>query len=180
MEHVKKTNDVDEFFYELLKYAFEHGEQDKMEQLIDRVIEFTRNANQDLARIIAMRQMEQARFATAYTNFILCRDVDHMAITINELSKGAYLKTESDLFVARAMLELYSRTDDFSLPQRLRKEYFAELRSPLLNFVDMLPELIELKDFGLYKELITKYDSQFKRDSNLMNVSQYLICFLTK
>lgn len=174
MEHVKKTNEVDEFFYELLQYAFEHGDQAKMESLIDRVIEFTRNENQDLARILAMRQMEQARFATAHTNFILCRDVDHMAITINELSKNANLKTESDLFVARAMLELYSRTDDFSLPRRLRKDYFAELQSPLLNFVDMIPELIELKDFGLYKELVAKYDPQFKRDSNLMNVSQYI------
>ena len=115
---------------------------------------FTRNENQDLARLLAMRQMEQGRYATAHTNFILCRDIDHMAITINELSKNANLKTEGDLFVARAMLELYSRTDNFSLPQRLRKEYFAELHSPLLNFVDMLPELVELKDFGLYKDLI--------------------------
>ena len=48
-----------------------------------------------------MRQMEQGRYATAHTNFILCRDIDHMAITINELSKNANLKTEGDLFVAR-------------------------------------------------------------------------------
>ena len=93
-----------------------------------------------------------------------------MAITINELSKNANLKTEGDLFVARAMLELYSRTENFALPQRLRKEYFSDLHSPLLNFVDMIPDLIELKDFGLYKELISKYDSQIKRDSNFMNV----------
>jgi hypothetical protein len=93
-----------------------------------------------------------------------------MAITINELSKNANLKTEGDLFVARAMLELYARTDDFSIPQRLRKEYFSDLHSPLLNFVDMLPELIDLKDFGLYKDLIQKYESHIKRDNNFMNV----------
>jgi hypothetical protein len=98
--------------------------------------------------------MEQGRFATAHTNFILCRDVDHMAITINELSKNANLKTEGDLFVARAILELYARTDNFSIPQKLRNEHFADVHSPLLNFVDMLPELIDLKDFGLYKDLI--------------------------
>jgi hypothetical protein len=52
------------------------------------------------------------------------------------------------------MLELYARTENFSIPQRLRKEYFSDVHSPLLNFVDMLPELIDLKDFGLYKDLI--------------------------
>lgn len=72
-----------------------------------------------------MRQLEQGRLATAHTNFILCRDVDHMALTINELSKNANMKTEGDLFVARGMLELLSRTDDFSIPLRFRKEYFA-------------------------------------------------------
>jgi hypothetical protein len=40
LEHVKKINEVDEFFYDLLKYSFEHGEQTRMESLIDRVIEY--------------------------------------------------------------------------------------------------------------------------------------------
>ena len=40
LEHVKKINEVDEFFYDLLKYSFEHGEQNRMESLIDRVIEY--------------------------------------------------------------------------------------------------------------------------------------------
>ena len=40
LEHVKKINEVDEFFYEILKYSFEHGEQARMESLIDRVIEY--------------------------------------------------------------------------------------------------------------------------------------------
>ena len=118
--------------------------------------------------------MEQGRYATAHTNFILCRDIDHMAITINELSKNANIKTEGDLFVARAMLELYARSDNFSLPQKLRQEYFGDLRSPLLNFVDMLPDLIDMKDFALFKDLISKYEPHIKRDGNFMNVSNTL------
>ncbi len=39
LEHVKKTNEADEFFYKQLQYAFEKGEETRMEQLIDRVIE---------------------------------------------------------------------------------------------------------------------------------------------
>jgi hypothetical protein len=39
MEHVKKTNDVDEFFYKLCKYAFENGDENRMEEFFERVIE---------------------------------------------------------------------------------------------------------------------------------------------
>jgi len=39
LEHVKKTNEFDEYFYNQLTYAFEKGEESRMEQLIDRVIE---------------------------------------------------------------------------------------------------------------------------------------------
>jgi hypothetical protein len=71
-------------------------------------------------------------------------------LTIKELIKQGYEKTEGDLFVARAQLELMSRSDDLELRRRLREEYFPSLKSPLLNFVDMLPEVIELKDFALF------------------------------
>ena len=78
-------------------------------------------------------------------------------MTISELIKHAYPDTEGDLFIARAMLELYARTDNFDLPRRLRKQYFSEVNSPVLNFVDMLPELLEIKDFALFKDLVDKY-----------------------
>jgi hypothetical protein len=39
LEHVKKTNEFDDYFYNQLTYAFEKGEEARMEQLIDRVIE---------------------------------------------------------------------------------------------------------------------------------------------
>jgi hypothetical protein len=100
----------------------------------------------------------------------LCRDVDNIALTINELLKGAYPETERDLFVARAMLELYSRTENFELPLRLRKQYFSGVKSPILNLVDMIPELIEIKDFALYKETVDKYEAQIKRDPNFITV----------
>jgi len=88
---------------------------------------------------------------------LLCRDIDNIAVTISELIKNAYPDTEGDLFVARAMLELYARTENFDLPRRLRKQYFSEVHSPILNFLDMLPELLEIKDFALFKETVDKY-----------------------
>lgn len=39
LEHVKKVeNGVDEFFYKQLVFAFENGEEKKMNDLLDRVI----------------------------------------------------------------------------------------------------------------------------------------------
>jgi hypothetical protein len=36
---VKKTNEVDDFFYKICKYSFEHGNEARMETLFDRIIE---------------------------------------------------------------------------------------------------------------------------------------------
>ena len=96
-------------------------------------------------------------------------------MTINELVKQAYEDTELDLFVARAMLELLSRTENFDLPRRFRRQYFPDVQSPILNFVDMLPELIEIRDFNLFKETVEKYDVQVKRDPNFITVSYLAI-----
>ena len=40
MEHVKKSNEVDEFFYTQAKFAFEHGDHNRMEGLFERIIEY--------------------------------------------------------------------------------------------------------------------------------------------
>ena len=76
--------------------------------------------------------------------------MEYIAKSLNEVIRQGYEKTEADLFVARAQLELMSRTDNLELPRRLRREHFAALKSPILNFVDMLPEVIEMKDYALF------------------------------
>jgi hypothetical protein len=81
---------------------------------------------------------------------LLCRDVEYIAKSLNEVIKQGYERTEADLFVARAQLELMSRTDNLALPRRLRREYYSAMKSPILNFVDMLPDVIEMKDYALF------------------------------
>ena len=76
--------------------------------------------------------------------------MEYIAKSLNEVIRQGYEKTEADLFVARAQLELMSRTDNLELPRRLRREHFAAMKSPILNFVDMLPEVIEMKDYALF------------------------------
>jgi Golgi to ER traffic protein 4 len=84
--------------------------------------------------------------------------------------KHGYAQSESDLFVARAMLELISRSENFELAKKLRKQYFSEVKSPIINFAEMLPEVIGMKDFALFGELIKKYDAHIKRDPVFMTI----------
>ena len=39
VEHVKKTNDVDDFFYQLCSFVFENGDEARVEAFFDRLIE---------------------------------------------------------------------------------------------------------------------------------------------
>ena len=58
MEHVKKIPDqgaVDDFFYTQCLFAFEHGDEGKMGEFFDRVIQFTSNKNHQLARLLGQR-----------------------------------------------------------------------------------------------------------------------------
>ncbi|TNV76589.1 hypothetical protein FGO68_gene17048 [Halteria grandinella] len=169
-EHAKKVNDIDDFFYKLCGFVFEHGDEARVENFFDRVIEYTRNANHDIPRMLAHRQFSQGKFSTAHINFLLCRDVDFIAKSLVEVMKQGYGEAEQDLFLARAMLELISRTEQFSLAIKLRKDYFPQVRSPIVNFVEMLPEIIQMKDFGLLKEIIGKYENEIKRDPVFMTI----------
>jgi hypothetical protein len=58
---------------------------------------------------------------------------------------------EQDLFVARACFELLCRVHDVE-PAKKLKHYFPDVKSPLINFVDILIDCIQIKDFEMLKE----------------------------
>ena len=118
--------------------------------------------------MLAHRQLQEGKYASAHVNFLLCRDVEYAAKTLLELMKIGY-DSEKDLFIARGMLEFISRTDKFELSKKFRA-YFPEVSSPLITFAELLPELIAIKDFEMYKEVLGKYDPHIQRDPALMNV----------
>ncbi len=98
-----------------------------------------------------------------------CRDLDYIVNSMNEAMKNGY-RAEHDMFVARAQLELMARCETPDLSKKLRS-YYPDMKSPLLNFIDMLYEIILIKDFQLFKDVLVKYDAQIKRDPQLMAVS---------
>lgn len=40
VEHVKKTEDVDDFLYKIAKYAFENGDRLRCQGIFERIIEY--------------------------------------------------------------------------------------------------------------------------------------------
>lgn len=66
VEHAKKLNDIDDFFYGLCLYVFEKGDEARVEAFFDKTIEYTRNANHELPRKLAHRQFAQGKYSTAH------------------------------------------------------------------------------------------------------------------
>lgn len=96
----------------------------------------------------------------------MSRDVEDIIECMKKVMEHGY-SSERDLFIATATLDMLARTSDFSLSLRIRKA-FPDVKSPLLNFIDMLYDIIKIKDFGLLKEMINKYGNHLKRDPALM------------
>jgi hypothetical protein len=53
---------------------------------------------------------------------------------------------EKDLFVARACFEMLIRSENTESAKKVRSQ-FKEIASPIMNFVDILIEIIGVKDF---------------------------------
>eukprot|EP00347_Sterkiella_histriomuscorum_P016317 403353649 len=165
MEHVKKVNEVDDFFYEQLQFAFEHGDHSRMENLIERVIEFTRNEKKEFSRLLAQRYKSEKKYSLAYSYFLKSRDTDEVIECLEEVMKHGY-KNEMDLFIARIQLDFIARYEGFEDAKKVKRHFIKsqEQMTPILNFTEMLPELIQVGDFGLFKEIKEKYDQELNRD----------------
>lgn len=78
-------------------------------------------------------------------------------------------ESEQDLFVARATLEmLIKEPTDTTKARALRDHFSSQPQTPILNFVDVLIECLELKEFDLVKQMATvDYAMELKRDSGI-------------
>ena len=75
-------------------------------------------------------------------------------LTIKEVLKFGY-RSEEDLFVVRACLELLSRESTTDNARKLYETYpFEEEKSSLMrNFMTLLLDAMEVKDFNFFKEV---------------------------
>lgn len=76
---------------------------------------------------------------------MMSRDQEKVIICMKQVMAHGY-ESEKDLFVAMATLDMLARTNDFSMSLGIRKA-FPDVKSPLMNFVDMVFDVIKIKDF---------------------------------
>lgn len=97
------------------------------------------------------------------------RNPDKAAECMKEVMKHGN-KGEVDLFVARAYLDFLARCDTPETARRLIRHFDDVAKTPLLRFVGMLEELINVGDFGLLKSVKQDYETEIARDPSLMLV----------
>lgn len=117
----------------------------------------------------------------AYTQSLRSQDVDGAIEAMKAVMKDAYY-SEYDLFVTRLCLEVLirCRTDDYAVNKGVKHvvEHFRGLSaagygmdqiqsSPLLNFAEIACEIIKMKDFEAFKQLLNHYAPALKRDDKL-------------
>ena len=78
-------------------------------------------------------------------------------------------ESEQDLFVARSTIEmLIKEPSDTTKARALRDHFSSQPQTPILNFVDVLIECLELKEYDLVKQMATvDYAAELKRDTSL-------------
>lgn len=116
VEHVKKSKDkcaVDQYFFDLCKYAFAHGDQDKASKIIAVIVEFVKDDVQtaELTQMIAKGYEDKQLHTRAY--FYYLKNLDEVALIrcMQQVMRHGY-DGEKDLFVARLVLELLARDKD--------------------------------------------------------------------
>ena len=102
--------------------------------------------------------------------FLKSRDPDQAAVCVKEVMKNGY-KGEADLFIARTYLDFLARCDTPETARRFRKNFENVPVTPLLRFVGMLDELIDIGDFELLKQTKESYEQEIARDQSFIQVS---------
>jgi hypothetical protein len=70
-------------------------------------------------------------------------------------------------------MDFMARCETFEQARKFRKHFSDVKPTPLMNFVDMIEELISIGDFELLKEVKEKYDTEINRDPTFYIVNNF-------
>ena len=116
-------------------------------------------------------------FSKAYTYSLRAKDVQSAVTQIQKVMKNSY-HSEQDLFIFRLCLEVIIRLkedlvgvnkvqgilDHFINQKNLYGHDVIE-KSPLINLIKMIVEVLKIRDFELYKKLLNMYGHCLERDA---------------
>lgn len=78
VEHVKKVKDfgaVDDYLIEISKFAVEHGDTGRVQDVLERIIGFTNNKRHELSDMLATSLKGLGIYSKAYKYFMKSRNV---------------------------------------------------------------------------------------------------------
>ena len=122
VEHVKKVasaQGADDFLVEIADYAIKHGELLRAQGVVERIVDFTKNARPEIARNLGISFKEQGLHSRAYKFFFKARDEAEVIKCMEQVMQAGY-ESEQDLFVARACLDMLQRSPDISKARAIR------------------------------------------------------------
>ena len=169
-EHAKKAEDFDEFFYEKALYSLEKGSRQRMQLTFQRIIDSNvlDIARFEIPNALAEQLLVDGKAHEAYLYFNRARNVQRsIEMTRRFMEEGN--KGEQDLFIARIILAYVARKE-LERAKEISTAFMHEKRTPILNFCNMVIDLIELGEKGLFVELVReKYAQSIKRDPQIIS-----------
>lgn len=167
VEHVKKVANfgaVDDWFVGICEYAMQHGETQRCQGVFERIIGHTNNKRRELADLLGASYRDMGLHSRAYKYFFKARNERQVCLCLEQVMRNGY-ESEQDIFVARACLEMLIKSTDLGQTRAIRQHFKGLKQTPILNFVDFLVECIEMKEFGLVKQMANvDYEDELRRD----------------
>ena len=106
-------------------------------------------------------------YTRAYKNYFKARNEDQVCICMENVMRTGYA-SEQDLFVARACVEMLIKSTDVAKTRKIRSYFASQPQTPILNFIDVLIECIEMDEFELVKQMANEdYAQELRRDPNM-------------
>ena len=105
MKKVPKNGAVDDFFVEITKFAIDKGDIVRAQGVIERIVEFTKNARPEIAENLGQSYKNQGLYSRAYKFYFRARNEIEIIGCMEKVMQAGY-ESEQDLFVARACLDM--------------------------------------------------------------------------
>ena len=104
---------------DIADYAIKHGELLRAQGVVERIVDFTKNARPEIALNLGTSFKEQGLHSRAYKFFFKARDEAEVIRCMEQVMQAGY-ESEQDLFVARACLDMLQRSPDISKARAIR------------------------------------------------------------
>mmetsp|Transcript_4185 Transcript_4185/g.7100 ORF Transcript_4185/g.7100 Transcript_4185/m.7100 type:complete len:228 (-) Transcript_4185:41-724(-) len=161
----------DEFLFDLCQLIVKFGEPKRVTSILEKVVQGCVSdsfvtSNKTLCNILSNLHSENELHSKAYMYSLRAGNLESSISSLKQMKRFGY-DSEQDLFVVRLCFEVLIRNREDNLgcsqvPKILAE--FSELKSPLVNFVRMILDAMELKDFELFRSFLGHYKVFLERD----------------